>query len=259
MDSRRAGRRLRNLARERQRDLIHEHWRKLLLAVLVWVGATAVAATVGSLFWPAEVVYLWVGGSIGAFTVMWMVAFQLLDPVGRRYISGADGERWTAEELRKLRRHGWRTVHNIYLEHRDIDHVAIGPGGVVAIETKSSDGDWEFLVRCGKPATWVPQARRSARTAAALVKQHAHLDMEARAVLAVWAAGVPGHMAGEMSTISETRVIHGSELGRYLLEMDPVLSPDEVKQIHGALDAVTRRYDEVQGISRPGRLRSLTG
>jgi hypothetical protein len=231
----------------------------LLLAVSLWGAATAVVVAIGSLFWPVEAVYFWVGGSIGAFMAMWVAAFQLIDPVGRRYTSGADGEQWTAEQLRKLRRHGWRAVHNIHLQHHDIDHVAIGPGGVVVVETKSSDGDWEFLVRCGKPAVWVPQARRSARNAAALIKQHTRLEVTARPVLAVWAPGVPERTTGGVTTISETQVIHGRELAAYLLEMDPVLSSHEIKHIHRALDDLSRRYDDVHGITRPGRLRPLVG
>jgi hypothetical protein len=38
-------------------------------------------------------------------------------------------EQWTAAELRKLRRHGWRVVNHFLLRNDDIDHVLTGPGG----------------------------------------------------------------------------------------------------------------------------------
>src|SRR5205085_1067253 len=55
---------------------------------------------------------------------------------------GATAEQWTADDLRSLRRAGWRLTHGVRLRaSRDIDHVALGPGGLLVVETKwSSDG-----------------------------------------------------------------------------------------------------------------------
>ena len=58
---------------------------------------------------------------------------------GRR--AGIMGEEWTADELRKLRRHGWRVVNHVMLEYGDIDHAVLGPGGFFSIETKYRS-DW---------------------------------------------------------------------------------------------------------------------
>jgi len=56
---------------------------------------------------------------------------------------GVNGEAWTAEALRKLSRDGWRLVNGLKLNNRvDIDHVAIGPGGVLAVESKWSSNPW---------------------------------------------------------------------------------------------------------------------
>ncbi len=49
---------------------------------------------------------------------------------------GGDAEQWTAIELRRLRRPGWRVVNQFLDKCGDIDHVLIGPGGVYAVETK---------------------------------------------------------------------------------------------------------------------------
>lgn len=46
------------------------------------------------------------------------------------------GEQWTADELRKLRRHGWRIVNHVILERRDVDHLTLGPRGFFTIETE---------------------------------------------------------------------------------------------------------------------------
>jgi hypothetical protein len=45
-------------------------------------------------------------------------------------------------ELLAGRRFGWPVVHDVPMERRHIDHVAVGPRGVLAIETKSVRGCW---------------------------------------------------------------------------------------------------------------------
>jgi hypothetical protein len=60
---------------------------------------------------------------------------------GNRYL-GYFGERVVAEHLDELKQEGWRIFHDVPGESRNgasfnIDHVAVGPGGVFAIETKT--------------------------------------------------------------------------------------------------------------------------
>jgi hypothetical protein len=57
---------------------------------------------------------------------------------------GAMGEGWTARELRGIRRRGWYLANGLLLrEKSDIDHVVIGPGGVLVVETKYSSEGWD--------------------------------------------------------------------------------------------------------------------
>jgi len=51
---------------------------------------------------------------------------------------------WTASELQRLRKHGWLIVNGLALEGRDIDHVLVGPGGVVVVESKWSADGWDL-------------------------------------------------------------------------------------------------------------------
>jgi hypothetical protein len=56
---------------------------------------------------------------------------------------GALGEEWTARELRRLRKRGWHLANGLLLRRAaDIDHVVIGPGGVLVVETKYSSDGW---------------------------------------------------------------------------------------------------------------------
>ena len=57
---------------------------------------------------------------------------------------GAVAEQWTASELRRLDTEGWRLVNGFHLRVSDIDHVLIGPAGVIAVETKWSRDAWRL-------------------------------------------------------------------------------------------------------------------
>lgn len=54
---------------------------------------------------------------------------------------GQYGERNVADKLEPLKQRGWRIFHDVPAERKgrkfNIDHVAVGPGGVFAIETKT--------------------------------------------------------------------------------------------------------------------------
>lgn len=54
---------------------------------------------------------------------------------------GRVGELWTARELKRARRQGWRFVNDLYLTSQ-IDHIALGPAGLLIIETKWAAEPW---------------------------------------------------------------------------------------------------------------------
>jgi hypothetical protein len=73
---------------------------------------------------------------------------------------GRDGERIVAEQLEKLRVHGYRVLHDLIAGDFNVDHVLIGPAGVFAVETKtpskrgkgnSIEFDGENLLINGRP------------------------------------------------------------------------------------------------------------
>jgi hypothetical protein len=68
----------------------------------------------------------------------------------RAWSQGAEGERLVAQTLELLTRYGWATLHDVHWPGRpraNIDHIAIGPGGVVVIDAKNWTG--EVTVRDG--------------------------------------------------------------------------------------------------------------
>jgi hypothetical protein len=164
---------------------------------------------------------------------------ELIDPVGRHWSQGADGESFTARELRRAGRSGWRTVHNLTLEGGDIDHIVTGPGGVVAIETKHSDAEWHWLQRRDIHRRWVRQATDSARRARALVRQHAGVHVDVRPIVVAWVRGFDD----EVVEVDGVRVVHGSRLADVLTALDETLTPQQADRIHQALMPVAERMD----------------
>lgn len=60
----------------------------------------------------------------------------LVDRWGR----GAAGEELVGQALDGLREHGWSALHDVHLDHGNIDHVLVGPAGIFTVETKSHRG-----------------------------------------------------------------------------------------------------------------------
>lgn len=58
--------------------------------------------------------------------------------------TGAEGERLVAGTLTELETHGWTVLHDVHWPGRrfaNLDHVAVGPGGVVVVDAKNWSGD----------------------------------------------------------------------------------------------------------------------
>lgn len=61
----------------------------------------------------------------------------------RAWSQGAEGERQVAAALEPLAQFGWTTLHDVHWPGRpqaNIDHIAVGPGGVVIVDAKNWTG-----------------------------------------------------------------------------------------------------------------------
>jgi hypothetical protein len=128
----------------------------------------------------------------GAFSVgLVVVTFVVLTLDGAQQTRDhAEAERRSSHALRRLGRSGWRVVNNVTFLSMDIDHVAIGPKGVVAIETKyiSSPSDVTEEGRAGPLGRPVDQAKLGARRIRLLLKSEG-MDVSVAPALAVWGPG----------------------------------------------------------------------
>jgi hypothetical protein len=108
-------------------------WR---IAVLVGIGAGG--GVLGGLLAPRLGLVL---GGLAAVAAGWGVRFQP-SPDAVAWRRGAVGERRTARLLAPLERHGWVVLHDLAIpgSQANIDHLAIGPGGVLVIDSKQYRG-----------------------------------------------------------------------------------------------------------------------
>jgi hypothetical protein len=126
------------------------HWRRLRAAewaawtrTLPWrvaaiLGIGIGGGVLGSLLAP------WLGlvlGTLAAMVAGWGLRFQP-SPDAVAWRRGAAGERRTARLLGQLERHGWAVLHDLALpgSRANLNHLAIGPGGVFAIDSKQYQG-----------------------------------------------------------------------------------------------------------------------
>lgn len=82
------------------------------------------------------------GGGVAILAAITFLVFQVTGTAARSM--GPTAEQWTADELRTLRGNGWRLVNGFYLGGGDTDHVLVGPGGVVVVESKWSADGWDL-------------------------------------------------------------------------------------------------------------------
>jgi hypothetical protein len=78
---------------------------------------------------------------LAVITAGWVLQFRP-SPDARAWRQGAAGERRTARLLDPLERHGWAIFHDLAVpsSRANLDHLAIGPGGVFVIDSKQYSG-----------------------------------------------------------------------------------------------------------------------
>jgi hypothetical protein len=101
----------------------------LAIAAIVWV---VVPDPFGSFLAGAVV-------ASGVATLLYLSMIMSADHNDRL---GGHGEQSTAESLKRLRRRGWTAIHEVEFASGDIDHLVVGPGGVLVVESKWTNVQW---------------------------------------------------------------------------------------------------------------------
>ena len=115
------------------RELMRRHARRWLAVLVALMALALIAPATGA---------PWLG--VAGFELVLIAAMLAID--GRvtarldRRLRGSLAEERVGRILDALAAQGWLTVHDASTGRGNIDHIAIGPGGVLTIETKSARG-----------------------------------------------------------------------------------------------------------------------
>ena len=192
------------------------------------------------------------GGIIGASLVAgpWLATTCVLLFSGNAAsVAGVVAEEWTASELRPLQRKGWRLVNGLKVRgDSDIDHVLVGPGGVVVVETKWSSDPWQTgrggnSFAANRLARAVEQTRRNAADISTQLGRVLG-DTPVRAVLALWSPVD----AMDLEAHDEAPGVHvmaGARLRSWVESLEDLhLDTDAAGALWLALDKQARVRDE---------------
>ncbi|WP_425550419.1 nuclease-related domain-containing protein, partial [Actinopolymorpha pittospori] len=128
---------------------------------------------------------------------------------------GAQGERMVGRTLRWARPLGWQALHAIPLGNQgaDIDHVLIGPGGVLTVNTKHHAGASveatrkDVYVR-GTQQDYAIKARREARRASEILAQATGRSVTVSPILVfVGASRIRGRRTGDVRVFSRRALL----------------------------------------------------
>lgn len=223
----RAGVWLRQQALQRQRQTIRNNWVVLAAAV---AGGLGLSATLLLLPRPEGLIAFGAAASSVLWAIGWVV---VLASGSTSWLQGDLGEQWTQGELAPLRRKGYRIVHHFQLKgDADLDHVVIGPPGVVVVETKGGGTDWNQRreeARVGEAVMRVKERSRSMRLW--LLREFPAAPVAG--AVALW----PARDSMGSYTRDDVTILPGTELRRWIEDLPSrSLSPADVEAIWQKID-----------------------
>ena len=137
-----------------------------------------------------------------------------------RRLRGISGEVKVGAILDGLSADGWLTVHDAWTGRGNIDHIAIGPGGIVTIETKSQRGQIRTSAVSGR---WLAQAYAERKRLEELIGER----VDALLVLSdAYLVGQP------VSRQRGVLVLPARMLAGHLARRKPLLTPEQVETLY---------------------------
>lgn len=241
LTTQRAGNYSQQLANRQFDSWVRSHVRLLVISALGWIA-------LGVLMWLAlspfpSIRGIAAGVLVGAGLAL---SFHLgyLASGASSASMGAVAETWTDSELRRMRRKGWKHVNGLVIKQGDVDHVAVGPDGVIVLETK-----WRATeIDVDSPPQWlideaVRQADQNRHDVRRLLGWKLRDDPPVAAVVVVWGPNISHEIEGP-AFIDGVNIVSGpnlrDELGRL---SDLRLSPTEIDEKYEKIRAHIAKRD----------------
>jgi nuclease-like protein len=202
---------------------------RLRMRTLVTLGVLAVLTTVlGRAFGLHSA--LFIGSELSLLASMFVVSRYVL-PLVDRHDRGATGEEQVGGLLESLREDGWHVIHDASFGHGNIDHIAVGPGGLFTVETKSHPGPVRVRAIHGATLRQAQEERES-------LERVTGERVEALLVFSrAWVDKPLGRRRG-------VRVMPARMLPRYLARRADALTIEQIEGVHrrivAALEATAR-------------------
>ncbi len=168
----------------------------------------------------------------------------------RAWLAGAAGERATATALEELTADGWRFLHDVRWPGRqraNLDHVAVGPGGVVVVDSKNWSTPAHVsggVLRAGRHlrARECEDVARASAALAPLLPERGHVVRGALCLVQQDLAPV----AVDAGVV----VVGLPQLAALLRDLPEVLTPHQVGAAHAHL-AARLAWPSASGTPRP--------
>jgi hypothetical protein len=156
-----------------------------------------------------------------------------------QFAAGARGERAVGRQLsRWATRYGWHVLHAVPVGQRgaDIDHVVIGPFGVVTVNTKTTGtavwvGEYGLTIG-GKSVDYLRRSRHEADRAGRLLHRATGLEVPVQSAIVFVGARkvtVRGGGPADVAVLPTPRALR-----HWLHRQSPALQPDQVEAIYEA-------------------------
>ncbi|MGH8962891.1 MAG: nuclease-related domain-containing protein [Jatrophihabitantaceae bacterium] len=224
----------------------------------VAVGGAVIAGVAVVIPWQfARGLFVGVGASALVVMIGYLV-LALSGTVARGM--GATAEMWTASELRRLRKHRWLVVNGLALQGRDIDHVLVGPGGVIVVESKWSAEGWDLRTPSQALTKAVDQVVANARSLRLWTAVKAS-GAPVTSVVVLWGGNRTGspERPSEPVELSETTVAFGLNAVRHwvnaIAHRPDVVSDASAENVWRELDRlVAKREDQDRTAAPPASI-----
>ena len=235
----RAGRYARSLARQKSIKFVKDTWLLLLLIMLLGVALGGLVVLLPG----------WMRGFVGGVwiaSVVWFVALLVISGSGAAATSmGASAEQWTAREMRRLRRHGWKITSHVrpWIKGGDLDHLAIGPAGAVAVESK-----WVSDPRALEQSSRIDSDRSQATIGADYVRKTLRGRLHGapiRSAVVYWGAATRSGNA-RTSFDDDPQVLIGPELRDWLTDISAapeVMTDDDIQSAWATITDFQHKTD----------------
>ncbi|EKX61173.1 nuclease-related domain-containing protein [Streptomyces ipomoeae] len=152
----------------------------------------------------------------------------------RSWHQGLIGELVTGRRLNRLKLRGWRILHAVQWDSgSDIDHLAIGPAGVFAINSKHHKGKsvWygdRAITVNGTSTRYVAISQSEAKRVSQALSRHCGFQILVRPVISV----VHAAKVKVKNAAPPVLVLSADEINRTLSGLLPTLTRDQIDRIY---------------------------